>query len=72
MKIIKSVIGVVAMLMGCYVHSEGVDFIEPKDGDTVTSTFTAKFSVDGKKLAKSNTETPGTGHFHLQIGRAHV
>ena len=24
-------------------------------------------SVDGKTLAKSNTETPGTGHFHLFI-----
>ena len=72
MKIIKSVISVVAMLMGCYVHAEGVDFIDPKDGDTVTSTFTAKFSVDGKKLAKSNTETPGTGHFHLLINAIDV
>ena len=67
MKTINYVIAVLVVLMGCHAHAEGVDFIEPKDGATVTSTFTAKFSVDGKKLAKSTTETPGTGHFHLLI-----
>ena len=54
------------------VHAEGVDFIQPKDGDTVTSTFTAKFSVEGKKLAKSGDETPGTGHHHLFVNAADV
>jgi hypothetical protein len=67
MKKIKLAVGVLAVMLSGYALAEGVDFIQPKDGDTVTSTFTAKFSVDGKTLAKSNTETPGTGHFHLFI-----
>ncbi|MEY3791388.1 MAG: hypothetical protein RLZ09_2224, partial [Pseudomonadota bacterium] len=67
MKSIQLIVAVFALLLSCAAKSEGVDFVQPKDGDTVTSTFTAKFSVDGKTLAKSNTETPGTGHFHLLI-----
>ena len=67
MKTIRLAVGVLAVLLSGLAFAEGVDFIQPKDGDTVTSTFTAKFSVDGKTLAKSNTETPGTGHFHLFI-----
>jgi hypothetical protein len=72
MKTIKLVVCVFALMTGYAAHAEGVDFIQPKDGDTVTSTFTAKFSVDGKKLAKSNTETPGTGHHHLLINAVDV
>lgn len=72
MKTIKLVIGIFTVLMSCAARAEGVDFIEPKDGDTVTSTFTAKFSVDGKKLAKSNTDTPGTGHHHLLVNAVDV
>ncbi len=72
MKTIKLAVCVFAVVMGFAAQAEGVDFIQPKDGDTVTSTFTAKFSVDGKKLAKSNTETPGSGHHHLLINAVDV
>jgi hypothetical protein len=72
MKTIRLAVGVLAVMLSGLSFAEGVDFIQPKDGDTVTSTFTAKFSVDGKTLAKSNTETPGTGHFHLLINATDV
>ena len=72
MKTIKYWVALAACLLANAVHAEGVDFIHPKDGDTVTSTFTAKFSVDGKKLAKSGDETPGTGHHHLLVNAADV
>ena len=47
MKTIRLAVGVLAVLLSGLAFAEGVDFIQPKDGDTVTSTFTAKFSVDG-------------------------
>ncbi len=61
-------------IAGCMAtaHAEGVDFIQPRDGDTVTSTFTAKFSVEGKKLAKSGDDSPGSGHHHLLVNAADV
>ncbi len=68
----RLLIGLSASLCMSAALAEGVDFIYPKDGDTVTSTFTAKFSVEGKKLAKSGDETPGTGHHHLMINAADV
>ena len=61
-----------AFILSSMAHAEGVDFLQPKDGDTVTSTFTVKFSVDGKKLSKSGDETPGTGHHHLLVNAADV
>ncbi len=72
MKTIKHLLALAALTVVTAVHAEGVDFIQPKDGDTVTSTFTAKFSVEGKKLAKSGDETPGTGHHYLFVNAADV
>lgn len=72
MKITRYWLCLVAFTLSSAAHAEGVDFIQPKDGDTVTSTFTAKFSVEGKKLAKSGDETPGTGHHHLFVNAADV
>jgi len=72
MKTIRILMGLVALVLSGAVHAEGVDFVQPRDGDTVSSTFTAKFSVEGKKLAKSGDETPGTGHHHLLVNAADV
>jgi hypothetical protein len=47
--------------------AQGVDFIYPKDGDTVEPTFWAKFSVGGLELAPATEVRPGTGHHHLFI-----
>ena len=44
-----------------------VAFTSPKDGATVATKFTAKFSVTGMKLEKAGAVKAGTGHHHLII-----
>jgi hypothetical protein len=39
----------------------------PKDGDTVGTTFTVSFDVQGIALAPAGDPAPGTGHHHLLI-----
>mgnify|MGYP003352417818 FL=1 len=69
----KRLFAVLAVFAVCgLAQAEGVDFLQPRDGDTVHSTFTAKFSVEGKKLAKSGDETPGTGHHHLLVNATDI
>ncbi len=48
-------------------HGPGVDFIQPKNGDTVASTFVVKFAVKGMKVAPAGDMTADTGHHHLLI-----
>lgn len=50
-----------------YVH-----FVEPANGDTVTSTFTVRFAVDGMSVVPAGDLTPGTGHHHLLIDTADI
>lgn len=49
-----------------------VMFVEPKDGATVSQNFTAKFAIEGMKIANSGTMTPGTGHHHLIVDGAAI
>jgi hypothetical protein len=49
------------------VKSAHVSFVEPKNGATVPKTFTAKFAVEGMKVAPAGPVEMGTGHFHLMI-----
>ena len=42
-------------------------FANLKDGDTVTSPFTVKFTVTGLTVAPAGSTAPNTGHFHLLI-----
>ena len=48
-------------------HAEGVYFVEPKDGATVSNPVHVKFGVDGMTVAPAGTVTPDTGHHHLLI-----
>jgi hypothetical protein len=48
-------------------RAEGVYFVEPKDGATVSNPVHIKFGVDGMTVAPAGTMTPGTGHHHLLI-----
>lgn len=41
--------------------------IEPKDGDTVESTFTVKFGLSGMGVAPAGVDQDKTGHHHLII-----
>ena len=48
-------------------NSQGVDFVDIKDGDVVTSPFKVKFSVTGMNIAPAGETTVNTGHHHLLI-----
>ncbi len=47
--------------------ADGVGFVEPKDGATVTSPVKVKFAVEGMQVAPAGDMTAGTGHHHLII-----
>ena len=49
------------------VKMPSVSIVEPKDGATVSKTFTVKFAVNGMKVANSGDMTAGTGHHHLIV-----
>ncbi|MGH8779004.1 DUF4399 domain-containing protein [Paraburkholderia sp.] len=48
-------------------HAEGVFFVTPKDGATVSNPVHVQFGVDGMKVMPAGTMTEGTGHHHLLI-----
>jgi hypothetical protein len=52
--------------------AQSVDFVEPKQGDTVPSTFTVRFAVEGMAVAPAGDMTAGTGHHHLLIDTADI
>lgn len=60
-------IGMVLSLLTAYTNAQSVDFVEPRDGDTLPTTFTLKFKVDGMPLAPSSDKREGVGHFHVLI-----
>jgi Domain of unknown function (DUF4399) len=41
--------------------------ISPKDGDTVSKTFTVKFGLMGMRVSPAGKEVPNSGHHHLLI-----
>jgi len=47
--------------------SQGVYFIEPANGATVTSPFKVKFGVKGMDIKPAGDQVAGTGHHHLLI-----
>jgi hypothetical protein len=63
----RAIAGVLVCLAAGVVHAQSVDFIEPKDGDTVPTTFTVKFKVTGMRVVPAGDMTEGTGHHHLLI-----
>ncbi len=63
----RAIVGVLVCLAAGVVHAQSVDFIEPKDGDTVPTTFTVKFKVTGMRVVPAGDTTEGTGHHHLLI-----
>ena len=46
-----------------------VYFVQPSDGDTVTSPVTIVFGLSGMGVAPAGTEKENTGHHHLLIDR---
>lgn len=54
------------------IKTPRVRFTYPTDGATVPQSFTAKFEVEGFKIATAGNMEPGTGHFHIIIDKPAV
>ena len=63
----KMTLGMMLSLISVGVSAQSVDFVEPRDGDTVPTTFTVKFKVDGMRVAPISDKREGGGHFHVLI-----
>jgi len=53
--------------LGLNANAQNIDFVTPKDGDTVTSPFMLKFAVKGMDVSPAGENKPGTGHHHVLI-----
>jgi hypothetical protein len=54
------------------VFAQSLDFVSPKDGDIVPTTFIVKMAVTGMKVAPAGEIIEGTGHHHLLINTADI
>ena len=52
--------------------AQSVEFIEPKDGATVSSPFKVIFAVTGMEVLPAGQMKTNTGHHHLIINAANV
>ena len=57
------------VLMGsqAFAAASKVDFITPKNNETVGTTFPVEFKVEGMTVEKAGVMKKGTGHHHLII-----
>ena len=55
------------LISGLINSSPEVYFIEPKNGDVVSNTFTVKFGLSNFGIAPAGYDIPMTGHHHLLI-----
>ncbi len=62
-----SLLVMVAGLAHAHDNGPGVDFVQPKNGETVASTFMVKFAVKGMKVVPAGDMSADTGHHHLLI-----
>ena len=54
------------------VFAQSIDFISPKNGDVVPTTFIVKMAVTGMKVAPAGEIVEGTGHHHLLINASDI
>jgi len=68
MKMLQQIsLGMMLSLISVVASAQSVDFVEPRDGDTLPTTFTLKFKVDGMQVAPVSDKREGVGHFHVLI-----
>ncbi len=72
MKLRSLMLGAAMMVAAGGALAQYVDFVEPKNGDTVSPTFTVRFAVEGMSVAPAGDMTAGTGHHHLLIDTADI
>ena len=66
------IVGLVGCLGVAMAHAQNVDFVEPLNGQTVPTTFTVRFAVQGMTVAPAGDLTEKTGHHHLLINAADI
>ena len=52
------------------VEGTTVDFVSPKNGETVGQTFTVRFGLKGMGIAPAGVQFANTGHHHLLVDMA--
>ena len=52
--------------------AQSVDFVEPKNGATLTSPFKVVFAVTGMAVKPAGDMTTNTGHHHLLINAENI
>lgn len=52
--------------------AQSVDFVQPKNGETVSSPFKVAFAVSGMTVAPAGDMTKDTGHHHLLINASAI
>lgn len=52
--------------------AQSVDFVLPKNGETVSSPFNVVFAVSGMSVAPAGDMTKDTGHHHLLINASAI
>ena len=67
MKLTNLFVGALVAFCAHTALAQSVDFVEPKNGATVTSPFKVVFNVAGMAVAPAGDMTAKTGHHHLLI-----
>ena len=66
---------ILSTLIGFYCHlasAQSVDFLEPKNGATVSSPFKVMFAFTDMKVAPAGEMSANTGHHHLLINAENI
>ncbi|MBU3619997.1 DUF4399 domain-containing protein [Polynucleobacter sp. CS-Odin-A6] len=64
--------GALLILSSHSAFAQSVDFVEPKNGATVTSPFKVVFAVTGMTVQPAGDMTANTGHHHLLINAENI
>lgn len=64
-------IGAALLLWGATtaVQAQSINFVEPKDGETVGTTFMVKLSAAGLRVVPAGEKAPNSGHHHILINQ---
>tara|TARA_S200000501_G_C20779814_1_gene724491 strand:+ start:810 stop:1211 length:402 start_codon:yes stop_codon:yes gene_type:complete len=62
----------VLFILAGNLAAQSVDFVQPKDKESVMTTFKVIFSLEGMEIRPEGDLTSGTGHHHLLINTDYI
>lgn len=68
----NAIVALSFVVLASTAFAQSVDFLEPKEGATVSSPFKVRFGLAGMKVAPAGDMSEGTGHHHLLINAPDV